>query len=189
MLRAIERKHVTASQWQKMLLSKERFTTVIPQSITHEPDGVRVIVMSWNEKNDQPDGRFIVAFGRRTHTRAVKCQTILWVGFHHSVRRRWTYLLRQACKIQSPTLVQCVKLCIPPGYVRCLHRLGFRIVHTGKELQTLISLIQRLPDNERRSVNALPCITDINSLLFLEALVKMKLVKEMDDLVPMYLHV
>jgi len=187
MLHAIARKHVSPALWRDMLAkSQTRFKYVYSSADESEP---HTLVMTWNTRTNQPDGRFVVAFGTKLRCNAHSIR-VLWIGTGGEYG--WVHLLRQACKVRDQRITS-VQLCVRTDQVRDLHRLGFRVVKCRRsgversESGTLRSLMRRLPRG--RVHGDLPCVTDINSLLFRDQLMKLGLIHEIDEPIQMYLKV
>lgn len=189
MLRAVERKRVTAAEWAHLLkTTHDESPYVLEQpKCFQKKQSVNTLVMSL-------DGHFAVAFGSRfPHHPTIH---VLWVAYTASLKlgsARWLMLLRHAARLVSPS-IRAVHISAPLDTVRVLHKAGFRVAKSTqrgvvwREPETVRREMTRLPRTPR-STKELPGITDIDGLLFLDQLVKHKLMKEVEDGVPMFVRV
>jgi hypothetical protein len=188
LLKLIPRRHVSSAQWDMMLQCRDKFAHVVGGDSSSTS---KALVLSWNQKTDKPDGKFVVALGgQRVRAGVVH---ILWVGL--GVGNRWVPLVTEAASlVMGSRELKAVQLNVPTDTVQMLHRAGFRLGRVQKshrlkvmEPASTLALMRRLP-RQPRLHHELPCVTDIDSLLFADHLMKQRLVREVDSLVPMYLH-
>ena len=193
-LRVIDKKHLSATQWNKLLKCRDEFAhLVVSQAPASSPTK---LILSWSNQTDQPDGRWGMALGNKHGASVVH---VSWVGStkqQSELSRSWATAIKAAMHTtgtSSPT-VTAIQMDVSSDWVRALHRVGFRVARVTRqgvqwaESRELLTLLGRLPPTPRTH-RELPCVTSIDSLLLGDHLVKQRVIREVSDAVPMYLSV